>query len=569
MLKGIAASSGIAIGKALVIRENKVEIAKRAIENALDEKERFTLALDKAKGELENIRNIAEKKLGQDKAEIFDAHIMMLEDPELTGAVELKIDSEKVNAEYALKETIDMFSSMFEALDDEYMRERAADIKDVGRRVVNILLGIDNTSLTEIKDECIIVIRDLTPSDTAQMDKDKVLGFATEIGGRTSHSAIMARSLEIPAVVGLGEVANSIKSGDLIILDGDEGRVIINPEGETLLSYREKQRLIIEEKIGLREMLTLESKTLDSRKVEIAGNIGNTDNVDSVLQNGGEGIGLFRTEFLYMNSSSLPTEEEQFDAYKKVLEKMDGKPVVIRTLDIGGDKKLPYLKIDEEMNPFLGYRAIRLCLDRQDIFKTQLRALFRASKYGNLKIMFPMISSLQELRQAKSLAKEAKSELLNEGYELADRVEIGIMIEVPSAAIISDKLAREVDFFSIGTNDLIQYTVAVDRMNERVSYLYDTLHPGVLRLIKLVIENAHREGKWVGMCGEMAGDLAAIPILLGMGLDEFSMSPSSILKARKLIRSLSYEGAKHHSDKILELGTSEEIREYIENNIKL
>lgn len=565
MLKGIAASQGIAIGKALVIKETKPEINRKTVDNVDKEKEKFRAAVNKAQIELEKIRDIAEKKLGADKAQIFEAHIMMLQDPELTGTVELKIDTENENADFALKETIDMFASIFDSMEDEYMRERGADIKDVGRRVLNILLGIENTSLSEIDEECIIVSRDLTPSDTAQMDKGYVLGFATEIGGRTSHSAIMARTLEIPAVVGLGTVTDKITTGDLIIIDGEEGRVIINPDEVVIREYRVKQNELSEKKRELSKLLEAESITLDNRKVELAGNIGSPENIEKVLGNGGEGVGLFRTEFLYMDNNSLPTEEEQFEAYRKALEGMGEKPVVIRTLDIGGDKKLPYLKIDEEMNPFLGYRAIRLCLDRTDIFKTQLRALYRASAYGNLKIMFPMISSLQELRNAKKVVEEVKTELIKENLPFNENVEVGIMIEVPSAAIISDVLAKEVDFFSIGTNDLIQYTTAVDRMNEKVSYLYDPLHPAVLRLIKLVIENGHREGKWVGMCGEMAGDITAIPILLGLGLDEFSMSPSSILEARRIIRSLNYEEAKAHAEKVMELGTSGEIREYLKN----
>lgn len=565
MLKGIAASSGVAIGKALVIAENEIEVERRIVEDKEDEVSKLQNAVETAKVQLEKIKEVAKEKLGEDKAQVFEAHLMMLEDPELIGAVESQITTEGVCAEYALKVTVDMFVSMFEAMDNEYMRERAADIRDVGKRILNILMGVEAASIAEIDRECIIVIYDLTPSDTAQMDKEKVLGFATDIGGRTSHSAIMARSLEIPAVVGLSNITTTVKSGDMLILDGEEGIVIVNPDEETIAKYREKQAKIAEYKKELATLKDAESITIDGRKVELAANIGTPSNVEGALKNGAEGVGLFRTEFLYMDKESLPTEDEQFEAYKAVLEGMGGRPVVIRTLDIGGDKKLPYLKIDEEMNPFLGYRAIRLCLDRKDIFKTQLRALFRASVYGNLKIMFPMISGVAELRQAKAVVEEVKAELRNEGIAISDNVEIGIMIEIPSAAVISDLLAKEVDFFSIGTNDLIQYTCAVDRMNEKISYLYDPFHPAVLRLIKTVIDNAHKEGKWVGMCGEMAGDARITPVLLGFGLDEFSMSASSILNARKLIRSLRYEDAKVMADEILNMPTSEEIMAKIQN----
>ncbi len=534
MLKGVPASSGIMMGKAFVINEAEFEIVQREIEGVDGEKERFHSAVNIAKGQLVRIRDVAEKKMGKDKAEIFNAHIMMLDDPELSAEVENQIER-NMNAEYALKMTVDMFVSIFEGIDDEYMRERAADIKDIGKRLQNILLGIENQNLSEIDEECIIVTKDLTPSETAQLNKKKVLGFVTDIGGRTSHSAILARTLEIPAVVGLKEATGIIKNNDFLIIDGDEGIVIINPEEKVIERYRIKQKEQIEYKKELVIFKDKKSITIDGRRVEIAANIGSPEDVEGVLRNGADGIGLFRTEFLYMDKTSLPTEEEQFEAYKIVLERMEGKPVVIRTLDIGGDKKLPYLKIENEMNPFLGYRAIRLCLDRTDIFKTQLRALFRSSVYGNLKIMFPMISSLSELRDAKKVVEEVKEELNSENISFSDKVEIGIMIEIPSAAIISDILAKEVDFFSIGTNDLIQYTIAVDRMNEKISYLYDPFHPAVLRLIKMVIDNGHKEGIWVGMCGEMARELKAIPILIGMGLDELSMSASSVLKVRKAV----------------------------------
>ena len=567
MFKGIAASSGVSICKALVLKEVKYNIEKKNIENVPKEIDSLHAALKLSREQLSNVKKITENKMGKDNAEIFEAHLLMLDDPELIGEIEGKIKNESLNAEFAVKSTVETFVSIFEQMDNEYMRERAADIRDIGKRLLNNLLGVVHRSISDLEDKCIIVTKDLTPSDTAQMDHEKVLGIVTDIGGSTSHSAIMARSLEIPAVVGLGNISEVVKEGDLLIIDGDEGLVIINPDIETLQRYKDKHEKNEQAKQELKKLMDTESITIDGRKVELAGNIGTPDNVLGVLKNGGEGIGLFRTEFLYMNKENFPSEEEQFNAYKAVLEGMRGKPVVIRTLDIGGDKKLSYLSIDEEMNPFLGYRAIRLCLDRKDIFKTQLRALLRASVYGNLKIMFPMISGLEELREAKAITWEVKQELIKEKIEVSEDIELGIMIEIPSAAVISDILAKEVDFFSIGTNDLIQYTVAVDRMNQKISYLYDPFNPAVLRLIKNVIDNAHKEGKWVGMCGEMAGDTRLTPVLLGFGLDEFSMSPSSILKVRKCITNFEYTKVKEVSDHILKLGTAREIENYIKENI--
>lgn len=562
ILKGIAASSGIAIGNVTVMKEQKIEITSDRVTDREAEKRRFKDAVHIAKSQLERLKSITEQKMGEDKARIFEAHLLMLEDPELIGAVESRIESEGVNGGYALSCVIEMYVSIFEQMDNEYMRERAGDIKDIGRRVQNILAGIENVSMLDIGNS-IVAASDLAPSDTAQMDKNRVLGIVTDIGGRTSHSAIMARTMGIPAVVGLGHVTASAKSGDIAIVDGDEGIVIINPGSEVIENYREKQKKNIEMKKMLSSLKSVKSVTKDGRHVELASNIGTVEDAGEVIKNGGEGIGLFRTEFLYMNSDSLPTEEEQFEAYSKVARIMGEKPVVIRTLDIGGDKKLKYLPMEEEMNPFLGYRAIRLCLDRKDIFRTQLRAVLRASVYGNIKVMFPMISSLQELKEAKSVVEGVKNELNNENIPINDKMEIGIMVEIPSAAVISDVLAKEVDFFSIGTNDLMQYTLAVDRMNQKVSKLYDPFHPAVLRLIKTVIDNGHREGKWVGMCGEMAGDTELIPVLLGFGLDEFSMSPSSLLMARKIIRESEFEKAKKLSEGVLTLGSSEEIKDCI------
>ena len=565
MLKGVAASSGIAICKALVIGELDCTIEKRSIENSVTELTNFYTALHNTKEETKKLKEMTLNKLGPAKAEIFEAHLMMLEDPELITGIESRIKDEGINAEYAIKITVDMFISIFEGMANDYMRERAADINDIGKRLISNLLGIKHRSLSYLDEEYIIVAKDLTPSETVQMDHQRVLGFATDIGGRTSHSAIIARTLEIPAVVGLGNITEMVRDGDVLILDGEEGIVLINPHNDIIDDYKIRQTKIQLEKQELQFLMDSETMTMDGKMVELAGNIGTPDNVKSVLKNGGEGIGLFRTEFLYMDKENFPTEEEQFLAYKHVLEEMKDKPVIIRTLDIGGDKKLSYLPIKEEMNPFLGYRAIRICLDQKEIFKTQIRALLRASIYGNLKIMFPMISSLEELREAKEFINETRQELLKEKLEFKEKIEIGIMIEIPSAAVISDILAKEADFFSIGTNDLIQYTVAVDRMNEKVAYLYNPYNPAVLRLIKTIIDNAHKEGKWVGMCGEMAGDTKLAPVLLGFGLDEFSMSAPSILKMRKLIRNTNIKQAQEIAEAVLKLDTAKDIEGYLNN----
>ena len=563
--KGTGASPGIALGKALVVEHKELVIEKRTITDVDAEIAKLREAVQVSKTELEKVKEKAAKELGEAEAEIFGAHLLVLEDPELTGAAEAKIADEKVNADFALNEIKEMFVAMFESMDNEYMRERAADIKDVTNRVLRHLLGIKVVDLSALDEEVVLVAHDLTPSDTATMNKKMVLGFLTNIGGRTSHTAIMARTLEIVAVVGLTDITENVKDGDFVVFNGDTGEVIINPDEETKAAYAAKKQAFEEEKKALELLKGKESVTLDGRRVELAGNIGTPNDIEGLIKNDAEGVGLYRTEFLYMDSDKLPEEDTQFEAYKAVLEGMSGKPIVIRTLDIGGDKKLDYLPLDEEMNPFLGYRAIRLCLDRTDIFKTQLRALYRASVYGKLRIMFPMISSLEELLKAKEVVKEVQAELDAEGIAYAKDVEIGMMIEVPSAAVISDVLAKHVDFFSIGTNDLIQYTTAVDRMNQKISYLYNQFNPAVLRLIKMVIDNAHKEGKWVGMCGEAAGDQMMIPILLGFGLDEFSMSPISILPARKLITSVNEADMKKFADEVLAMGTAEEIKAHVAN----
>ncbi|GAB6087572.1 phosphoenolpyruvate--protein phosphotransferase [Alkaliphilus crotonatoxidans] len=564
MLKATGASPGFALGKVLVVRNEPVILEKEPIEDISQEKEKFLGAIEASKKEIEQIREKALKELGEQKAAIFDAHKMILDDPELIQGTINKIESERLNGAYALSKTAEEFIAIFEAMDNDYMRERVADIKDVTDRVIRTITGQKKTDLASLEEDVILVAHDLTPSETATMDKERVMGFLTNIGGRTSHTAIMARSLEIPAVVGLKDITEALKTGDFAILDGEGGTVIVNPSKEEIKKYEGLKEAYVTERKALDAIKGQESITKDGRRVELAGNIGTTQDITGLIKNDAEGVGLFRTEFIYMNRETLPSEEEQFEAYKQVLEAMNPKPIVIRTLDIGGDKNLSYLKIGEEMNPFLGYRAIRLCLKEQKIFKDQLRALLRASVYGKLKIMFPMISNLKELLEAKEVLNEVKADLDREGIAYQHDIEVGMMIEVPSAAVMSDVLAKHVDFFSIGTNDLIQYTCAVDRMNEKIHHLYQPFNPAVLRLIKTVIDNGHREGIWVGMCGESAGDQRMIPILLGMGLDEFSMSPLSILPARKLIRSLSLEEAQKLAEEVLKLSTAEEIENYLE-----
>ena len=568
-LQGIAASSGIAIAKAYRLVEPDLSFEKTSVENAENEISRFQDALTKAKSELEAIREKANKELGADKAAIFEAHLLVLSDPELIAPIEDKIKTDLVNAEYALKETTDMFITMFESMDNEYMQERAADIRDVTKRVMSHLLGVHLANPSMISEEVVVVAEDLTPSDTAQLNRQFVKGFTTDIGGRTSHSAIMARSLEIPAVVGTKKATDEINNGDLVIVDGLKGEIHINPTPEMVESYKKTAEQYEQQKAEWAKLVNEQTVSSDGVHVELAANIGTPNDLEGVINNGGEAVGLYRTEFLYMGRDQLPTEDEQFESYKAVLEGMKGKPVVVRTLDIGGDKELPYLDLPKEMNPFLGFRAIRLCLEEQDIFRTQLRALLRASSYGNLKIMFPMIATLNEFRQAKALLEEEKANLTSEGVQVAEKIELGIMVEIPSTAVLADQFAKEVDFFSIGTNDLIQYTMAADRMNERVSYLYQPYNPSILRLVKMVIDAAHKEGKWAGMCGEMAGDETAIPLLLGLGLDEFSMSATSILKARSQILNLSKKEMEELAEKALQMSTTEEVMEAVKAATKL
>ena len=565
MLKGIAASSGVAIAKVYKLEQPKVEIVKKEGDPAV-ETAKFNEALEKTKSDIERIKEIASKRLSDEELAVFDAHLMMASDPELASQIIAMIENDKVNAEYATDAVATQMITIFESMDNDYMRERAADVKDVTFRLKCNLLGLMIPDLGLINEDSVVVAYDLTPSDTAQLNT-YAKGFATAIGGRTSHSAIMARSLEIPAVVGCSGILEAANHGDNIILDALEGNVILNPDEATIKEYEAKAKAVAEEKEALKVLKTAKSISTDGHQVELAGNIGGVKDVEGVLNFGGEGVGLFRTEFLYMNSDHFPTEDEQFEAYKEVLTAMGGRKVVVRTLDIGGDKKLSYFQFPEEMNPFLGYRAIRLCLDRTDIFRTQLRALIRASVYGRLCIMFPMIATGKEFRDAKAIFNEEKEKLVAEGMKVSDTIEVGMMVEIPAAAVNADNFAKEADFFSIGTNDLIQYTMAADRMSEHVSYLYQPYNPSILRLVKATIEGAHKEGKWAGMCGEMAGEPYAVPLLLGLGLDEFSMSATSILKARKMVTSLSKADCEKLAQEAVQLATAEEVLELVKSRV--
>lgn len=563
IIKGIAASDGVAIAKAYMLIEPDLSFNETTTNDTEAEVLKFNEALKNSKIELTKIRNNAEEQLGPDKTAIFDAHLLVLDDPELIQPIESKIRDEKASAPHALTEVTQNFITIFESMDNEYMKERAADIRDVSKRVLAHILGVELPNPSIIDESVVIIGHDLTPSDTAQLNKQYVQGFVTNIGGRTSHSAIMSRSLEIPAVVGTKAITSQVKQGDMIIVDGLTGDVIIDPSEDEVKAYQHKRQSFFADREELKKLRDEPSKTADGQHVELAANIGTPNDLEGVKDNGAEGIGLYRTEFLYMGRDTMPSEEEQFEAYKKVLEEMKDKRVVVRTLDIGGDKELPYLNLPKEMNPFLGYRAIRLCLDQTEIFRPQLRALLRASTYGKLNIMFPMVATVQEFRDAKALLLEEKANLESEGVKVSDDIELGIMVEIPSTAALADVFAKEVDFFSIGTNDLIQYTMAADRMSERVSYLYQPYNPAILRLVKQVIEASHKEGKWTGMCGEMAGDETAIPLLLGLGLDEFSMSATSILKARRQIKNLSQTEMQHLADKAIQCSTVDEVVELV------
>ena len=572
MLKGIAASDGVAVAKAYLLVQPDLTFSKATVEDTAAEEARLDAALAKSTEELQQIREKAAQSLGEAEAQVFDAHLMVLSDPEMVGQIKQNIKDNSVNAESALKEVTDMYIGMFEAMEDNaYMQERAADIRDVAKRILAHLLGVTLPNPSMINEEVVVVAHDLTPSDTAQLDRNFVKAFVTDIGGRTSHSAIMARSLEIPAIVGTKEITAKVKEGDILAVNGIEGDVIIDPTDEQKAEFEKAGADYAAQKAEWEKLKNAETVTADGKHFELAANIGTPKDLVGVHNNGGEAVGLYRTEFLYMDSPDFPTEDDQYEAYKAVLEGMEGKPVVVRTMDIGGDKELPYLQLPHEMNPFLGYRALRISLSEQgdEMFRTQMRALLRASVHGNLRIMFPMVATLKEFRAAKAIFEEEKQKLISEGKEVSDTIQVGSMIEIPEAAVLAEKFAKEVDFFSVGTNDLIQYTMAADRMNERVSYLYQPYNPSILRLIKNVIDAAHAEGKWAGMCGEMAGDQTAVPLLVGMGLDEFSMSATSILKTRSLMKRLDTAKMAELADRALkECDTMEEVVELVHEYVK-
>ena len=560
-LTGIGASEGVSVGKVLLFIEEEMIIPEVKTVDSTVESELTKLdeGLKKSKTQLIAIREKVKEKMGEDKAAIFDGHIMLLEDEDLIMEVQDKIKGEGLPAAKALSDGIEEYCAMISALEDPYLRERAADLQDIGKRWLKNILGIKIKDLSNLEPNTVVVTYDLTPSDTAQLDLENCVGFITEVGGKTAHSAIMARSLELPAVVGVKGVLSEAKEGEAVVMDGEAGVLFLNPAEDVIKEYNDKREKIEKEKEELKKLITEEAITPDGRKVDIWGNIGSPKDVDAVIEAGASGVGLYRTEFLFMDSDHFPTEQEQYEAYKVVAEKLKGKPLTIRTMDIGGDKELPYLDLPKEMNPFLGYRAIRISLENKEMFKTQLRAILRASQYGQIKIMYPMISSINEIRKANAILEECKKELDAEGKVYDTNIKVGIMIETPSTAIIAYKFAKEVDFFSIGTNDLTQYFLAVDRGNEMVSSLYNSFNPAVLEAIQKVIDSAHDAGISVSMCGEFAGDKKATKLLLGMGLDSFSMSASSMLPVKKIIRNTNYIDAQKHRDIILQQNTPEEV----------
>ena len=565
MVTGIAASPGVVFGKALVLKEEPIVLntPKISADQIDAEVAKFYAGREKTAAQLNSIHEKALRTLGAEKAAIFEGHLMILEDEELEEEILAYLKENLVTADVATNKIIDQQVAVLSEIDDEYLKERAGDIRDIGNRLLRNILGMHIVDLGDIQEESILVAYDLTPSETAQLNLDKVLGFITDIGGRTSHTSIMARSLELPAIVGTNDITTHVKTGDLVILDAISNQIHINPSETEIAAFKAQQEKLAAEKAELAKLKELPAETLDGHRIEVAGNIGTIRDVDGVLRNGGESVGLYRTEFLFMDRASLPGEEEQFEAYKEIVEAMEGKQVVLRTMDIGGDKELPYLDLPKEMNPFLGWRAVRIGLTRREILDTQLRAVLRASAFGKLAVMFPMIISVEEIRELKSIVAELKAQLRAEGHAFDENLQLGVMVETPSAAVNARHLAKEVDFFSIGTNDLTQYTLAVDRGNEIIAHLYNPLTPSVLNLIKQVIDASHAEGKWTGMCGELAGDVRATALLLGMGLDEFSMSAISVPHVKKLARSISYADAKALADEALAQPTAADIERLV------
>ncbi|MFU2134212.1 phosphoenolpyruvate-protein phosphotransferase PtsI [Gallibacterium anatis] len=567
MISGILASPGIVFGKALVLKEEQIVLDKRKISDDEVESEvaRFYKGREAAAAQLTAIKEKARQTLGEEKEAIFEGHLMILEDEELEEEIVSYLKEHKVTADVAASVIIDQQVAMLSDIDDEYLKERAGDIRDIGNRLLKNILGMNIIDLGEISEKSILVAYDLTPSETAQLNLDNVLGFITDIGGRTSHTSIMARSLELPAIVGTNDVTSRVNTGDYVVLDAINNAVYVNPTEEEIACLRALEQKYKEEKAELIKLKDLPAVTLDGRQVDVCANIGTIRDIDGAERNGAEGVGLYRTEFLFMDRDQLPSEEEQFQAYKAVVEAMKNRLVILRTMDIGGDKDLPYMNLPKEMNPFLGWRAIRIALDRREILNAQLRAVLRASAFGKLAVMFPMIISVEEVRELKAVLETLKQQLREEGKAFDENIQVGVMVETPSAAVNAKFLAKEVDFFSIGTNDLTQYTLAVDRGNELISHLYNPLTPSVLSLIKQVIDASHAEGKWTGMCGELAGDEKATILLLGMGLDEFSMSAISVPKIKKLIRNVNYQDAQDLAKEVLQQPTAEDIEQLIAN----
>ncbi|MDD5019936.1 MAG: phosphoenolpyruvate--protein phosphotransferase [Candidatus Omnitrophica bacterium] len=570
ILKGIPAAPGIVVGRAFVFGREDLDVAPVAIteEQVPLEISRFEDALIQTRQEIIALQKKIAQDMGSEHGEVFDAHLLVLEDRMLIEEVISRVKKEKLNIDYIFSQVLKRYAQVFSKIEDEYLKERISDINDVGRRILRNLLGKMRKGLAELEDEVIVVAHDLSPSDTASMHKNRVKGFVTDIGGKTSHTAIMAKSLEIPAVVGLETATAQIKNGDVVIVDGSSGTVIVAPDAETLKKYQVQEEKLKDLTQTLGALKNLPAATLDGRPVTLAANIEFPDEIPSVLEHGADGVGLYRTEYFYMNRKDLPTEDEQFEAYRNLATNFADKPVIVRTLDLGGDKFISQFNLPKEMSPFMGWRAIRFCLGRPDVFKTQLRAILRASAFGNLKIMFPMISGIEELRRAKEIVEEAKEELKKRQVAYNSKIEIGAMIEVPSAALTSDLLAREVAFFSIGTNDLIQYALAVDRTNEKIAYLYEPTHPAVLRLVKNVIEAGHRAHIWVGMCGEMSSEPSLAILLLGLGLDEFSMPSASLLEIKNVIRSVTYETARGIAEEALSLSTGIEVNTFLTGRLK-
>ncbi len=564
MYKGTGASAGIGIGKVVIVEEKELVIKRENITDAAAEVQRFKGALETSMKQTEALAADLAQRVGEKEAEILNGHIMLLSDPMLTGEIEAMITNDSVNSEFAIETVCTNYANVFASMGDELMQQRATDMKDIKTRMQKVLLGVESVDIAALPEGSIILAKDLTPSMTAGINPANVTGIVTELGGRTSHSAILARALEIPAVVALTGILNEVKNGDVLVLDGTDGTVLVNPEDSILAEYQGKRAAFLKEKKELEQYIGRPSVTKDGVHVEVVANIGKPEDVDKVLQYDGEGVGLFRTEFLFMDRDAMPTEEEQFEAYKKVAIAMNGKPVIIRTLDIGGDKEIPYMGLEKDENPFLGYRAVRFCLDRKDdVYRPQLRALLRASAFGNIKIMIPLVTCIDEYRQVKALVEEIKQELTDKGFAFNKDIPLGIMVETAAASLIADIFAKEVDFFSIGTNDLTQYTMSVDRGNDKISYLYSTFNPAVLRSIKRIITCAREEGIMVGMCGEAASDPMMIPLLLAFGLNEFSMSPSAILRARKMITEYSTEELQAVADQAMGFATTAEVENFM------